>query len=290
MTKTVFSYEFFPPASNVGERAFWRSVGSIEALNPAYFSITYGALGSGQARSVRVVKDLLDVTDVPVAAHLTFEGSTIEEIEAVATHLKDIGVDRIVALRGDAREDARLACNRGPCYDSVADFVSGLLNIHTFDISVACYPEVHPQAAGEQEDISALKAKCDAGASRAITQFFFNVDDFERFRDKAASAGITTPIVAGILPIRDYKKMVSFAGRCGASIPARINKAYNSASGDAAAEKSVWQEEFNTFIDQLIEKGCDQFHIYTLNQPVDMSHFISVEERGETATQAAAVA
>jgi len=289
MNKTAFSYEFFPPTSNISERNFWRSVGSIEALNPGYFSVTYGALGTGQARSVRVVKDLLDVSDVPVAAHLTFEGSTIAEINDVALHLREIGVSRIVALRGDAREDAMQACTRGPCYDSVPEFINGLRKIHPFDISVACYPEVHPLARSDKADIDELKAKCDAGASRAITQFFFNVDDFERFRDKALSAGITTPIVAGILPIRDYKKMVSFAGRCGASIPARINKAYTSAAGDKAAEKKVWQQEFNSFVDQLIERDCNQFHIYTLNQPVDMSHFINVEQR-QLLGSAAAVA
>jgi len=277
MKNAVFSYEFFPPSTSASERVFWRSVGRMETLNPAYFSITYGALGTGQARSVRLVKNLLDVSDVPVAAHLTFEGSTIEEIDAVALHLKQIGVDRIVALRGDARDDAKLAYSRGPCYENVADFVSGLLKIHPFDISVACYPEVHPQAISEQADIEDLKAKCEAGASRAITQFFFNLDDFERFRDRVTRAGISTPIVAGILPIREYQKMISFAGRCGASIPSRITRAYNSAAGDAAAEKEVWQQEFNTFIDSLIERDCNHFHIYTLNQPVDMSHFINVE-------------
>ena len=230
----------------------------------------------------------MEVSDVPVAAHLTFEGATIEEIDAVARHLKEIGVNRIVALRGDAREDARMACNRGSCYESVADFVRGLLKIHPFDISVACYPEVHPMARSAKADIDALKAKCDAGASRAITQFFFDIDEFERFRDRATSAGITLPIIAGILPIRDYKKMISFAGRCGAGIPSRINKAYNSAAGNAAAEKAVWQHEFNSFIDELMERDCRQFHIYTLNQPVDMSHFINVEQR--QITRSAAVA
>jgi methylenetetrahydrofolate reductase (NADPH) len=288
MKKAEFSYEFFPPASNVSERAFWRSIGAIESLNPRYFSITYGAQGTSQARSVRVVKSLLEVSDVPVAAHLTFEGSTIDEINEVATHLKRMGVERIVALRGDAREDAQLARARGECYDNVADFVRGLRAIHPFDISVACYPEVHPMAASEQADIDSLKAKIDAGAQRAITQFFFDVDDFERFRDRVTAAGITAPIVAGILPVRDYKKMVAFAGRCGASIPSRINKAYTNAAGDAEAEKSVWQQEFNSFIDQLIERDCLQFHIYTLNQPVDMSHFINVEQR--PLTRPAAVA
>ena len=288
MTKAAFSYEFFPPSTTGSERTFWRSVGSIETLNPGFFSITYGALGTGQARSVRVVKNLLEVSDVPVAAHLTFEGATIDEIDAVARHLKEIGVERIVALRGDAREDARMAYSRGPCYESVADFVSGLLRIHSFDISVACYPEVHPMARSAEADIDELKAKCDAGASRAITQFFFDIDVFERFRDQVVSAGITLPIVAGILPVRDYKKMVAFAGRCGAGIPSRINKAYNSAAGNAEAEKAVWQQEFNTFVDQLIDRDCNQFHIYTLNQPVDMSHFINIEQR--QITRSAAVA
>lgn len=279
MNKAVFSYEFFPPGSNISESRFWRSVGCIEALNPSFFSVTYGALGTGQTRSVRVVKSLVEVSEVPVAAHLTFEGSTKDEIDDVARRYKEAGVEKIVALRGDARADADQARLRGPCYESVAEFVQGLLEIHNFDISVACYPEVHPMAQSPEADIAELKAKCDAGANRAITQFFFDVDDFERFRDRVASAGISTEIVAGILPIRDYEKMISFASRCGATIPARLSAAYNRAKGDSATEKELWQNEFNSLVEQLIDRDCNHFHIYTLNQPVDMSHFINVEQR-----------
>jgi len=190
MIDPVFSYEFFPPRTQLGERRFWRTVGRLEAQDAAFFSVTYGALGSAQSQSVETVEFAAKECETPIAAHLTFEGSTKEEINEVATRYRDAGVDRIVALRGDARAESELASKRGECYQSVPDFISGLLEIHPFDISVACYPDVHPKAENAQADLQALKEKLDAGANRAISQFFFDTDHYERFRDQAAAIGI----------------------------------------------------------------------------------------------------
>jgi len=270
MNDPVFSYEFFPPRTQLGERRFWRTLGRLEAQEAAFFSITYGALGSAQSQSVETVEHAAKECDTPIAAHLTFEGSTKEEINEVATRYRDAGVDRIVALRGDARAESELASKRGECYQSVPEFINGLLEIHPFDISVACYPDVHPKAKNLQADLQALKEKFDAGANRAISQFFFDVDDYQRFRDQAAAIGITAPIVAGVLPIRDFKNVVSFAERCGTRVPPALIETFSSISDDPDAMARVSQHQMDTFIDRLIEKDCRHFHIYTLNQMVNI--------------------
>jgi len=270
MSDPVFSYEFFPPRTQLGERRFWRTVGRLEAQDAAFFSITYGALGSAQSQSVETVEFAAKECETPIAAHLTFEGSTIEEINAVAERYRDAGVDRIVALRGDAREDAELALKRGSCYQSVPEFINGLLQIHPFDISVACYPDVHPKASGREADLLALKEKIDAGANRAITQFFFDVDDYQRFRDSASAIGIDAPIVAGVLPIRDFNSVVSFAEKCGTKVPTALADTFASVADDPDAMARASQYQMDTFIDQLIDKGCQHFHIYTLNKMVNV--------------------
>lgn len=270
MNEPVFSYEFFPPRTQLGERRFWRTVGRLEAQEAAFFSITYGALGTGQSQSVETVEFAAKECETPIAAHLTFEGSTIEEINAVATRYRDAGVDRIVALRGDAREESALASKRGKCYENVPEFIAGLLDIHPFDISVACYPDVHPKAENAETDLHALKDKLDAGANRAISQFFFDADEYERFRDRAAAIGINAPIVAGVLPVRDFNKVVSFAQQCGTNVPQKLTAMFASIADDQEAMARASQQQLDTFIDQLIEKDCHHFHIYTLNQMVNV--------------------
>ncbi|OED38700.1 hypothetical protein AB833_18605 [Chromatiales bacterium (ex Bugula neritina AB1)] len=270
MKDVNFSYEFFPPGNLIGERRFWRSLGCIETMNPAFFSITYGALGTDQERSINTIENVVQETDVPIAAHLTFEGSTRKEINRVARRLAKAGVDKIVALRGDARADADAAAQRGPCYQSVAEFIAGLVEIYPFDISVACYPEVHPKALSVGADILELKGKCDAGANRAISQFFFDVDQFERFRDNATAAGINVPIVAGILPIRDFHKMTVFAERCGTKVPQRLYDLFEPAKRNPQLAAQIAQDEVESFIDRLISRDCSDFHIYTLNQPIEL--------------------
>ncbi len=270
MKDPVFSYEFFPPRTPLGERRFWRTIGRLEAQEAAFFSITYGALGTAQPQSVTAVENAARECDTPIAAHLTFEGSTKEEINAVARSYRDAGVDRIVALRGDAREDAAQARTRGDCYKDVPDFINGLLEIHPFDISVACYPDVHPKAKSVDADLQALKEKIDAGANRAISQFFFDVDEYERFRDRAAVIGIHVPIVAGVLPIRDIDSVVSFSAKCGAKVPDSLIKAFSKGAQDHDTMAKLSQDQLDSFIDQLIERDCRHFHIYTLNQMVNI--------------------
>lgn len=279
MNDVNFSYEFFPPTNSIGERRFWRSLGYIETMNPSFFSITYGALGSGQERSLTTIESVVAETDVPIAAHLTFEGSTKAEINEVARQLAAMGVDKIVALRGDARDNAADALKRGPCYQNVAEFIAGLIEIYPFDISVACYPEVHPSAASAAADIQELKSKCDAGANRAISQFFFDVDGFEKFRDNATAAGVDVPIVAGLLPIRDFQKMTEFAARCGTQVPQRLHDLFAPAKGNPQLAARIALDEVESFIDALVDRGCSNFHIYTLNQPIELRQCFSQAQR-----------
>lgn len=279
MNDVAFSYEFFPPGNLVGERRFWRSFGCFEVMDPKFFSITYGALGSGQENSLSTIENVLAESQVPIAAHLTFEGSTKEEINAVAKRLSEQGVDRIVALRGDDRENAADALKRGPCYRNVAEFIAGLLEIYPFDISVACYPEVHPKAKSAEADIQELKDKLDAGANRAITQFFFDLDEFDRFQDRVAAAGITSTIVPGILPVRDFTKMTQFAARCGTTVPRRMYDVFEPAVNNPQMTTAIAQREAETFIDELIARGCSHFHIYTLNQVIDLRQCVEQAQR-----------
>lgn len=266
------SYEFFPPAANaIGERRFWRTLGGLETLDPSFFSITYGALGSAQDNSISTIRNVLAESDVPVAAHLTFEGSTKSEIDAVAKQLCDMGVDKVVALRGDDRENACSAARRGPVYQNVAEFIAGLLEIHPFDISIACYPETHPKAVSSKADIVELKRKVDAGASRAITQFFFDLDAIDKFQERVDAAGIDVPVVPGVLPIRDFNKMTQFAKRCGTSVPQELYDYYKPAENNPALMETLARAHAEEFIDSLHDRGYNHFHLYTLNQPVKLA-------------------
>jgi len=264
--RAEFSFEFFPPRSEQGQRRFWRTVGNLETFDPSFFSITYGALGTAQEASIDAVLAAAGEGHTPIAAHLTHEGSTIAEINSVAEKFAAAGVSRIVALRGDAREDAELARQRGPCYQSVAEMIQGLLSINEFDISVAAYPETHPKAVSATQDIDELKKKLDAGANRAITQFFFDPDDYDKLRERMASRGVFLPLTAGVLPIRNFAKVCEFAAKCGARVPQRLHRKFSTTldSEQLASNEMEW------FIEQLQQRGCHQFHIYTLNQPVSV--------------------
>jgi len=270
MNRNRFSFEFFPPRTPAGERKFWRALGQLETFNPAFLSITFGALGSGQQQSLTTVEQVAAETTTPIAAHLTFEGSTRDEVRANAQHFLEAGVTRLVALRGDAREDAALAARRGTCYTSVAQMIEDLKSLHDFDISVACYPEVHPQAPSAQHDLMQLMAKADAGAARAISQFFFDADDFARFRDDAVAASIELPLVAGLLPIRDFARACEFARSCGARIPDRLRTRF--AATPPVDREHVALEELENLTDRLIAHGCHDFHIYTLNRTLSFRH------------------
>ena len=256
----AFSYEFFPPRTENMQRRFWRALGQLERLHPEFFSMTYGALGSAKQISIDTVLAMHSETPVPVAAHMTCADSSAEQIEALASEFHQAGIKRIVALRGDAVDGQKRYA-----YGSTVDFIRKLREIDDFDISVAAYPEVHPQAVSAAQDLQHLKAKLDAGASRAITQFFFDADTFLRFRDRAAAIGIEKPIVPGILPIHDFDKVRNFAGRCGAQLPDTFEAAYDQCKGDEQATYNLSCELTIALCEKLIREGVEQLHLYTLN-------------------------
>lgn len=284
-TKPAFSYEFFPPRNLPSQRRFWRALGQLERLNPAFFSMTYGALGSSRQVSIDTTLDMIDESAIPVAAHLTCADSSAAEVEVVARQLAEAGVDKIVALRGDsASGEHRYA------YPSTVEFIQKLKQISDFDISVAAYPEVHPQATSSASDLQHLKAKLDAGASRAITQFFFDAESFLRFRDRAWAIGIDQPIVPGILPILDFNKVKNFAGRCGAGLPDYLEPAFAGCEGDRQATYNLSRDLSVALCDTLLSEGVQQFHLYTLNQPdicVDISLALGAEMTPKKARDAA---
>jgi methylenetetrahydrofolate reductase (NADPH) len=268
-----FSYEFFPPRSEKMERRLWRSVGQLERLGPKFFSMTYGARGSAQQVSVDFAIAIHQESPVPVAAHLTCANASSAQIDAVVQHFYDSGIRRIVALRGDAAGNGTAVPEYG--YDSTVELVDALRHLGDIDISVAAYPEVHPQAGSAMADLQHLKRKLDAGANRAITQYFFEPDCYLRFRDQAQRLGIDKPIVPGILPVHDLDKVRCFSRRCGASVPAWLEARFALVENNPAAQYRLSVELAVELCERLNQEGVDYFHLYTLNQ-TDMCLDISL--------------
>lgn len=254
------SFEFFPAKTPRMERNLWRTMGQLELLNPAYFSMTYGALGSERDHSLSMVSSMVKEGHVPVAAHLTSAGHNRASLLEMAQQFHSEGVQRIVALRGDAGmlEDG---------ITDVAEMVRVLLTVADFDISVAAYPEVHPKAESLQADLAHLKRKLDAGANRALTQYFFDADVFLRFRDQAEKIGITQPLVPGILPVHDFDKVVSFSSRCGANVPQFMHDLFAGTEAGSAEQKQIGIEHATQLCERLLAEGVDALHFYTLNMP-----------------------
>ncbi len=256
------SFEYFPPKSVTMERRLWRTVGQLELLNPSFFTVTYRATGTDRQQSMDTIAAVAKESKIPTAGHLTCAGEKREEVDKVARFFRENGIRRIVALRGDARDGAPPVDE----YAGAAELVEGLLKIADFDISVAAYPETHPLALSETDDINYLKRKFDAGARRALTQFFFDPDVFLRFRDKAQRAGIDKPIVPGILPIHDIERVIAFGERCGASIPTALATRFLRLKDDPRGQYHLAVEQGALLCEQLIREGVDAFHFYTLNQ------------------------
>ena len=254
-------------------RKLWRSVGQLERLNPLFFSMTYGALGSAQKVSIDSAIAMHQESPVPVAAHLTCADASANQIDEVAKQLFDSGIRRIVALRGDAATDTSAKSAYG--YDSAVELVMSLQKLDEVDISVAAYPEVHPQAQSRISDLQHLKRKLDAGANRAITQYFFDADCFLRFRDQAQRIGIEKPIIPGILPIHDYHMVKAFSERCGASVPTHFEAKFASVANHPAAQYKLSLDLAVELCQRLRREGVDHFHMYTLNQ-TDMCLDISL--------------
>ncbi len=262
-TALKISYEFFPPRSPRMERRLWRTMGQLERLRPEFFSMTYGALGSAQQVSVDTALAMHRESPVALAAHLTGAGADPAAVLAVARQLHDAGVRRIVALRGDAPADAAALTHAFP---SAVELVAALRRIADFDISVAAYPEPHPDSRGRKQDLEHLQRKFDAGATRAITQYFFDAECFLRLRDDAARAGIDAPIVPGILPVHDLDRVRDFSRRCGATVPARFGPLFARAGDDPAARYRLAVDLAVELCESLRREGVGQIHFYTLNQ------------------------
>ncbi|WP_417310618.1 methylenetetrahydrofolate reductase [NAD(P)H] [Devosia sp.] len=261
------SFEFFPPKTDVMEQRFWESVNRLAPLNPRFVSVTYGAGGSTRERTLRMVRSIKAETGVDAAAHLTCVGASRDEVDAVVRGYQDAGISRIVALRGDPAEGIGQPFTPHPeGYANAADLVAGIRRIGEFDITVAAYPEKHPQSADWASDIDNLKRKLDAGAARAITQMYFDNDDYFRFVERARAAGITAPIVPGIQPIHSFKQISGFAARCGASIPDWLAARFEGLDEDPETHALVASAVAAEQVLELVDAGHTEFHFYTLNR------------------------
>ena len=261
------SFEFFPPKTEKMEAQLWDAVTQLAPLAPSFVSVTYGAGGSTRERTHATVARIIAEAKLPTAAHLTCVAASKAEIREVAEQYWDAGVRHIVALRGDAGEPGAPFTPHPEGYASAAELVAGLKEIAPFEISVAAYPETHPDAACEQSDIDNLKRKLDAGATRAISQFFFSAETFFAFRDKCAAAGIDAPILPGILPVTNVAQARKFAGACGAAIPAWMDGLFEGLDEKPAARQLVAATVAAELCRRLYAGGVRDFHFYTLNRP-----------------------
>jgi methylenetetrahydrofolate reductase (NADPH) len=281
------SFEFFPPKSEEMERTLWDAVGRLAPLAPAFVSVTYGAGGSTRERTHTTVKRMLKETDLVPAAHLTCVAATRADIDAVVRNYVAAGVRHIVALRGDPVGGV------GECYAphpggyiNAADLVAGIKRISDAEISVSAYPEKHPDSPTVAADIDMLKAKVEAGAVRAITQFFFDNELYFRYLDRVRARGIDVPIVPGILPVQNFKQTKAFAERCGTSIPAWLAERFAGLDDDAATRKLIAAAVAAEQVLDLVDHGVTDFHFYTMNRAdlvYAICHLLGLRPKGKEA-------
>lgn len=260
------SFEFFPPSTEEMERILWRSVKRLEPLGPRFVSVTYGADGSTRGRTHRIVQRIRNETGLTCAPHLTCAGSRREEVLGIAREYWDAGIRHMVALRGDPPRGASTYVPVEGGFAHASDLVEGLLGVGRFDLSVAAYPEVHPEAPGAAADLDNLKRKIDAGGSRAITQFFYDTPVYLRFRDRCRAAGVKVPIVPGILPIAGFKGMLRFAAKCGVNVPERLHERFSGLQDDPETSRMIAASVAIEQVDALYRHGVREFHFYTLNR------------------------
>ncbi len=285
------SFEFFPPKTPEMEAALWRAITRLAPLGPRFVSVTYGAGGTTRERTHRTVARVVRETDLGVAAHLTCVGAERAEVDKVARAYREAGVGHIVALRGDPPEGQSAFTPHPNGYADAAELVAGLKRIADFEISVAAYPEIHPYAASSQADLDHLKRKIDAGADRAITQFFFDAESYLRFLDRARVSGIWVPIVAGILPVTNFRTVVRFAATCGASVPAWLAHLFEGLDDDTESRKLIAATVAAEQCRQLQCAGVDEFHFYTLNRAdlvYAICHILGMRAPGEATVEATA--
>ena len=260
------SFEFFPPNTAAMEATLWLSIKRLADLAPQFVSVTYGADGSTRERTHAAVARILKETKLTPAPHLTCIDASRGEIDDIAREYWDMGVRHLVALRGDAPKDSGPYQPHPDGYAYASDLVEGLRKVADFDISIAAYPEVHPEAPDAAFDLDNLKRKLDAGASRAITQFFFDADVFLRFRDSCAQAGIDSAIVPGILPITRFPQMERFADMCGTTIPDALRERFDGLEDDAETRQMIAASVAIEQVRHLESEGIKDFHFYTLNR------------------------
>ena len=268
------SFEFFPPKTEKMEEQLWASVKRLEPLGPRFVSVTYGAGGSTRERTHATVTRILRETALEPAAHLTCVDATREQVDDVARNYWDAGIRHIVALRGDPPEGMDRYEPTAGGYAYAAELVAGLRRIADFEISVAAYPDVHPEAASVEADLDNLKRKIDAGATRAITQYFFGTDQYLDLVDRALAAGITVPIVPGILPVYNFTQVQKFSAMCGARVPSWLADLFEGLEEDSETRKLVAATVAAEQCRQLQARGVSEFHFYTLNR-ADLAYAIA---------------
>jgi methylenetetrahydrofolate reductase (NADPH) len=261
------SFEFFPPKTEEMEKNLWEAVSRLAPLSPNFVSVTYGAGGSTRERTHSTERRIVKETALTPAAHLTCVAATRSEVDAVIQSYRDAGVRHIVALRGDPTDGvaAKYAPHPGG-YKNAADLVAGIKRIADIEVSVSAYPEKHPDSATVADDIDMLKAKVDAGASRAMTQFFFENDRYFDYLDKVRARGIYVPIVPGILPVQNFKQTRNFAERTGASVPRWLADRFEGLDDDVATRKLIAAAVAAEQVMGLLEQGVTDFHFYTMNR------------------------
>jgi methylenetetrahydrofolate reductase (NADPH) len=265
-TALKVSFEFFPPKTEAMEAQLWQSVKRLEPLAPQFVSVTYGAGGTTRERTHATVRRIVEQTSLRPAAHLTCVGATREDIDAVLRDYWEAGVRHIVALRGDPPAGSAAYAPHPGGYAYAADLVAGIRRVADFEISVAAYPETHPEASSPESDLDNLKRKLDAGATRAITQYFFDAWTFLRFRDRCAKAGIRAPIIPGILPVTNFQQVVNFSRQCGASVPGWLAGLFAGLDADPETRRLVAVTVAAEQVRRMQEHGVEEFHFYTLNR------------------------
>lgn len=265
MPQPSISFEYFPPKTEKAAQSLWSAMEELALLDPLYMTVTYGAGGSTREGTWDTIEKARNKFGIPMASHITFINTTKDDLYELVDSLWEEDICHLVALRGDMPGDLQWPLDDDQNYfQYTSDFVEGLAARHPFEISVGCYPEKHPDAPNLDADIAALKLKCDAGATRAISQFFFDNEIFYAFRDQCAAAGIKTPIIPGLLPIHDFTSMCGFAKRCQASVPDWLHGKFEDISDEdalkVATDLLVGQSQ------DLADNGVEHIHYYTLNK------------------------
>ena len=263
--RLAVSFEFFPPSDDAMGRQLWAAVERLAPLQPDFVSVTYGADGSTRSRTHECVLRMLRETNLRVAPHLTCVGASREEVLGIAQDYWRHGIRQLVALRGDL-PDGSAGSSPGAGFRYASDLVRGIKQAVNVDISVAAYPEGHPESGSVEADLENLKRKIDAGANRAITQFFFDTDVFLRYRDRCAASGIGVDIVPGILPITRFPQLVRFADRCGAAVPDWLRHRFDGLDEDAETRRMIAAHVAIEQVQRLRQHGVEEFHFYTLNR------------------------